>query len=546
MSSRYSPVVLSFLALAACAKKNKTPEPNFQPKSAEEALALLSAGHRAGLEKWKASVFKSCDANEALGEASGGGTTASIDMGRLAATFGDSLLVTGTDGQFALLGDMTAPAGIGTSSLNAESTVNGKTYKVQAEAVRNGSDCELKLYGQSVMSVRLASSVALAAGWNPARTDRVSASGRPGLVPGTGSSLSMLQGHAFHDAVRQGLNPTADQQKLLATRLGLAPEKAQAFFPLGRTSLGRHQFRLTGYAELDQLPAFNADEPRIVGPDNVTAALARGGVYTLELLTRIEGVKNRDQVLNPADSQLVRVQAEISVETSSLDSSSRVYLPRRLSIGTREALSDAEAMSCFSERNIKFAPFFRGSMSTVFEPSYPTVASPCRVLAEDFEGALLGTGTLASDIVPKFAGVRGSRFANYGGWNEPLRAGLLKLALANRDAAQELDSSRRAPIVQDSARYFAAFAEELNKRPNVAKIRDVFYGMGADWAFLGESVDSYRISDLVAVGDHRRPTRPVYTAPQAAPRFRIPRPRCSPASRSRRTRAAKSLPTRSR
>lgn len=474
--------------------------PGQAARSAEEALSWMAESDRRQLEAWKNRISKECDATEAFPDPTSpsariGGT---LDLGLLLKATGNSLLVSDRDGKFAILGLPVPPSGTGHSRLSRSvSTNGGEPEHLEAEFIRRGSQCEVRIFGQKVHEARMVASVPVLGYYDPAREKRASLPNPAELIDTRDPAVGMLQDHGYDEVLSDALKDSQDAPAFLARRLGISESVAQLAFASDRSRA--LSFSAT-FPARSELLAFGGADPRLIGDASILRTIIRSS-SAHDLVYRIQPSRlESGSVSNSADRGTwvlkFRIKSEVSSEPGSRPSIQHTVQSVRL--GETLPFQDREAVACYLRRfeMLRRAEASRDPSWSI-QPSYSSASGPCQPLSRDFEEALLSQPEGRRSIQEVFTAIRPSRQSAYNGWDQLLRDVVIQLGLREESIASQLDPNRRSQIITQVADLSETIAEELRALPGVKPLRGRFTEMTLSWSLLGETVPRPHLSRII-------------------------------------------------
>ncbi|MCB0364667.1 MAG: hypothetical protein H6624_06570 [Bdellovibrionaceae bacterium] len=466
------------------------------PKTPEEALAKLTPEDRQTFENWKLQVLKSCDATQAFNGRSGSDIhDMGIDPAALLHKNSLSMVVKGPQGEMAFLGRTTGYSGESQSKFEYTVTVNGDSYTVQAEAKRNGSNCQVFLFGQKVYESVIARTMNVDSYWQPG-TQAKSSIGRVSLKEYRGSEFAELKGHRFFEPLHDLQMALQESLPMIAGQLGLSREEAEKYFRLA-TEPGIESVRMIGWHNSLWM---NSEYPQLVAPTEMLVELVRGasGNFALEWHRRAPRVQY-GSVVNTSDSGSYKWVAKFRISSLENQPEQMNFALESVAYQGLVAFENSSASHCFQER---VETLSRLDDSTARRdrvvPSVDEALTPCRALAQDLDQVVRENGRLKEVLATALAFVVPSRYADYAGWNEVLTEYALKVMRSGLHIQGELDPSGRVPVIQDVALNLEYLRAELTKVSGLqSALSETVYHMGLSWAYTGENVSPVHITRIL-------------------------------------------------
>jgi hypothetical protein len=255
---------------------------NEPAQNSAEALQRLSEYHRSAFERWKSQLVKSCDGAEAFGMANRGNAAdqRGIDLPLFLEKNNHSLVFHGNKGETAVLSGPTAFAGEATSSIEHSETVNGQTYRIQAELLRQGYTCTVFLYGQKVYESSIASGFDIVGYWGSNQSSKLIQAPKV-LETHLSNSTGLIEipEHSIVEAIHGYFQPDAEAIQFISNQLNISENEASQVFHLGAGNLPRNSIRLL--RDPNTL-WFNSEQKSLIIPVGIISSVFSESMHSTE------------------------------------------------------------------------------------------------------------------------------------------------------------------------------------------------------------------------------------------------------------------------
>lgn len=492
--SLFSIIVLSSCSGGSSSDGGKNSGPSLNAASPDEALKKLSPQHKSYFLAWQNQVFKSCDSSEAFGlsedkknESDGIDGAALIKKNKGSVVFSDGkvgIILTGYN----------TISGTGKTKTEESVNLNGQSYTLSAEAIREGSTCSLYLYGQKVYETEIVQNFNVGSQYS-VDTDVTVNSEIPVIKPiGVKGAAEVVQ-HGIYSLISKTLTPTIIAQNILIQSFGITKEQAEKYFKLNTTSTIKTAVRITN--DTSAIWNHNQAGNLISSFSNLTSAFdGTGKVLNLEVRVQIpqfdfKGVKNN---ADNGNLKLILAPKILKKDTGFL------YTLNGLFNQGLVAFNQSEAESCAQDR----LQTYLGSskVSNLITPSRQTVFGPCSLLFPEIENVSYKNGFFKSLIPIVFEGITPAKQVEYSGWDTVLSQLAINTINENKNIVTELDPTIKTKIVSVVSNYLEIIKDEINKSKNVQRSQDIAFQMGLDWSFNGELVSALKISQIIQSVDN--------------------------------------------
>lgn len=475
------------------------PVPPAKPTSPQEAIDRLSVSQKQAFEKWRGSIIKACDPAEifALAAKSPDEPVFGVDLRVFLENNGESLLLRGPEGSFAIIDQGPAVAEPVVTSVNAEG--------VEATAAVDDTGCIVTLQGQKIFAGPFHESMNVIAFAEEGKTPRFFP-GRISAQPTSDAALSRLA----------GVNPTASLASVftpeeeaavawVAARLGLAhPRLAD----LVRAKPRRTPELSYRWSFNTQAYWFGAEETRPLEQ----AAVARALLEKLPAEARLFAVwelpaRNFGGLRNLKDRGPHRFEAHVLLRGEG------VFVEP-----WRESAAGFDGATELSRCLITRTTWLLGAEpsptpATLVRPSLTGAADPCHVLDPESWKRWDAENVWASVLPAVLARVGAGPRTDYGGWEHPFFRLVTAIFDKGQDPLAVLDPRGKSAFLAG----FVARIGELRARLAAEELaglrewRSAYDRMVATWAFVGKNVSGARLDRILRATARAMPVLPAST-----------------------------------
>lgn len=487
---------LTIVALAGCSGSgggNGNGGGN-SPRSKEEALSKLSPAHKQNFENWRQRVVKACDASDAFGlskdrklEADG------IDGAALIQSNGGSVIFA-DDGNLVVLTSYNSFSGTGNTKVEESHEVNGQVSTISAETKREGSSCEVYLFGQKVYETYVAESFMVGTQWTAGKQAQVTSAIPQVKALGAAGKSEVVQ-NGIYSLMSQALKPSKEAIPLLSKKLGLKEDDAAKFFKLSNYTSVDSAIRIENEPSAVWS---NPEGGNLIAQTHILKKAFDGTAQTLplELRLAVPGF-SFGETKNSADGGNLKLAVEVLI---SKQDATFNYSAQSLELQGLAPFDKNEGVECSKDRAMAYLGGLSGSNQ--IQPSVQVMFSPCRTLYGEIERASYENGLMKSLVPQMFAGVLPTARFQYGGWDQVLSTLALEALEQGKDIRSELDPTSRTRVVGSVADHLEALKQEIGRTKNMGYSKDSVFQMGLEWSFNGQVVSSSRIAQILQTVDN--------------------------------------------
>lgn len=464
------------------------------PQNKEEALSKISSIHKQNFARWKQQVVKACDASDAFGlgkdkklEADG------IDGAALLQSNGGSVIFS-DNGSLAILTTSNSFLGTGTSKVERTQEVNGQSYTISVETKRNGSNCEVYLFGQKVYETYIAESFNVGTQWAVGKQAQAT-SVIPQIKSLGPSGMSEVTQHGIYSLISQTLKPSKEAMLLLSKKFGLKEKDTLKFFKLSNSASADSAVRIENESSAIWS---NEDSGNLIAHTDILKKAFDGTARTLPLEVRLAVPTFLfGETKNSADGGNLKLTINVLI---SKKDASFTYSAQAIELQGLAPFDKIEAVQCSKER----ATAYVGGppVPNQIQPSVQVMFSPCRTLYSEIEKESYNNGLLKSLIPQMFAGVLPMAQFQYGGWDQVLSKLALNTLEQGKDLRGELDPTSRTRVVGIIADHLETLTQEIVRTKNMESSKNSVFQMGLDWSFNGHFVAPARIAKILQSVDN--------------------------------------------
>ena len=494
-----------FFLFASCGSDGGPANPgSTPPHTPDEALSQLTQQNRQAFESWKSRIVKACDASEAFGisdsaDPSAGDVERGIDSAVLIQNNNHSLIVSGSAGDFVILGGANSFGGVATSNVDLIESVNDQSYQIKAETKRDGSTCTVLLYGQKVYETEVAHSLDITAYWDGSAAAQLTHA-QTVIQAHASSGITEVPQNGIFESLKDALGSNKKAIPLLASRFGIDQGTAAQLFTFNNYLLSS-SIRLTGD------PAalwFSADNQSIVGSSSVLSKLFDGSAQSAQLDWRIPLPRiSYGSESNSADHGELKASATIEIAGTQGNPQSFDYQVKSMTLNGQIPFDGTEASECVRSRTRTLHAIANvDPVPANVLPSVQDAINSCGALNDNTEALVYSNGTLKSLVSELVLGIVRGPDTKYNGWDTAISKLALDDLAKGIDIRSDLDPSGRVPLFHDISDYLMALNGDLQKASNLSSNGDVVYPMGLTWAFTGQQVMASRISQIVNAADN--------------------------------------------
>ena len=465
------------------------------PQNAEEALQKITPEQQASFATWKTQVAKSCDAGEAFNVNAGGNTEekAGIDGKALLAKNNNSAVF--VDGNnVAILTDYDSMQGIADSKSEQTITVNGQAQTISAEAKRDGSVCEVYLFGQKVYETVIAQSFTLGSQVMAGSATTITA-GLPQVQMLGASGIYQATQTGVFDLQAQALKPTNDGLALVIKKLGLTAEQAQ-MFKLATSASANIVLRIAGEPSAVWSHSFYGN---LLASNQVLQTAFSGSNRALNLEIRLTLPQfTFAESKNNSDQGNLKLISQISISQTAANTF--FYTTQSMQVSGFVPFDQTEAVQCAKDR---VKTYFGGANAvTAIQPSVQTMFGACYTFYPDIAEVSYKNGLMKNLIPVVFSTVNPASNYQYNGWDQVLSRLAIDLIRQNEDVQATLDPSGQTRIIPVVSNYLKALRDELSQASHLTQSQDLVYGLGVSWALNAQGVSNSKIGQMMGAVDH--------------------------------------------
>ena len=471
-----------------------------QAKTPEEALARLSPEYRQSYDAWKASIVKSCSANEAFSDFNlerlerDHDTSVGLD-GLLLLNANSGSLVYSDGERMAIVTSYQADYSEQVDKLNESMTINGKTTQIEAEARRRGLDCELYVFGQKVFETKLAASFNVGVGIGDKTAASLEIKGSPSVVAIGQAGLGEFKSPGLSPALEKEFAPIEATRSLVAGQLGITPNLAKRLLTLKPSLSSWSSFRIAG-DRAGLWTSFN--DASLMAPLDSLRNLVNMDTAKLTFEVRIPSpVLSFSNGASYKSRGTVPVALEWEVKKGPESYSYSVPSVKPASL---KPYDEQEASECASNRANGLVK--DSTLTNQIMPSVAYMLAPCQILFENLDSTLLGNGVYKSLIPKIFYGVKPSSSFSYMGWDQVLSDLALKALKENKDLVLELDPQNKTILVPSLAAILGQIKAPLEQSKNLAPEASTLFLMGMNWGFKDIPMSQSSINELIRALDN--------------------------------------------
>ncbi len=503
---KFFALIVLAVSLGACKKiggpKEKlTDRSTPRPTSADAALALLSPSDRASFESWKTSLVKSCSTSEVFGRGQPPTPpTRGLDLAVFYQKSGSSLVIMNRLGEYISLGQPTHLSGVERSSLKDSESQNGRVLRgIDAEAFRSGSNCELRVFGQTVYQAPLLAKLQVNAHFSFSGEEQGPRLFIPrGDIRQGGGSEFWVRSEAFVLPLIEEISPTEASFQDLENLLALNREEVRNYFILDNSGILKAlqsemqiSARFSDPCLANVLP-FNLEKPELQSVDGALATLAlHGDRHEKEIVFQfrpeivdILGLKNTGDTLKRWAIH-THYLFEGSLSQGGFSAIRSVRLATQAPV-----FDDLASVSCLVNRfKILHALFHNGSTQS-YQPSLHSSFSPCRALAKEPDSLIYSHPDATQLLLSIFSDFSHNSSRNplyFGDWRRALAKHSLELSRGGKNFANTLDPGGLHPFLQAAQLYKRALLEPLQVAPQLVSIYEApILDLALDWAIRND------------------------------------------------------------
>jgi len=457
------------------------------PQTKEEALQKLTEQHRANFENWKNMVTKSCSPAEAFGLQDNSKQETGIDAAVLLAKNNHSLVFSDSD-NLAILTDYNSFAGVANAKVEENSSFNGQGYSISAETKRNGSNCELYLFGVKVHETYIAASFTIGAQVAAGAHAETTGSAPLVNIVGPSGAYEVSRSDIFN-LLNETLRPNKLGPAMIAKKLGLNEKTATELFRFSGDAQGPSAVRIANDAGAIWT---NVHDGTLVSRNSNIRNLFDGNPrsFTLELRLGTPSF-SIGEAKNTGDDGTVSLLLPVSIKKNGTDLN---YSVQGLQPQGLVVFSKTEAFECAKSR----ADAFRNASGLMgVRPSVDTTFNSCNVLFKDILAAAYDSGLMKELLPQVLAGVQPSQTQQYNGWAQVLSIVALELVKNNQDVAATLDPRGQAPLIGLASQLLQSMSAALLDTKSFANAKTTAYEMALQWSFQGQTVSENRIREII-------------------------------------------------
>ncbi len=375
-----------------------------QPQSPDEALARLSPEHRQSYDAWKASIVKSCSAKEAFSDFSieklekNQSKNVGLD-GLLLLSKNSGSLVYSDGDKAAIVTSYQATSFQEISKLSELVTINGVTSQIEAEARRQGLDCELYVFGQKVFETKLATSFNIGVGIGDKAPTPLEIRGAPTVSAIGDAGLAEMKSPGLSPALEKEFAPREAARSLVAGQLGIPPNLAKRLLTLNPSLSSWSSLRIAG----DQAALWTSfNDSSIIAPlasirdlvDMDEAKLAYEVRIPIPVLAFSDDASSKSLGTLP-----VTLEWEVKKGPESYTYS--VHSAKPASV---KPYDEEEASRCALSRG--YGLMQDPSLRNQITPSVVYMLAPCQIFFKNLDLALLSNGAYKTLVPTIFSAVK--------------------------------------------------------------------------------------------------------------------------------------------
>src|SRR3989339_1406648 len=459
-------------------------------QSGQDALNQLSVTHRSNFENWKASISKSCNAIEAFSSSSvDSGSSNGLDVIALLNKNNNSFVFSDED-QFAILSNYNTYLGMETSTFEESTEINGHTYKIRAEARRDGSTCTLSLFGKKIYETYVVANFGI--GYESSVDKKIFSKVSAPVVRNLGKNgQAEIDGDGIFNLIRETLRPRELAVKFIGEKLGLDLSSAKQLFFVA--DYPKNEF-IAKISEDENAVWSSLWSGNIISQRSVLEKYfeSYNSSIPLEVLVPIPAfefmqVSNKSDVGNFKLHLIARMSAKEQVHTYELE---------RFENKGIELFNKHEAEKCAVDRLFAYLSDdsnYRGEI----RPSVELMMQPCQVIFSNIREEAYASGFYKDNIAHVFAGIIPSARFSYGEWDDVLATLAKQSMAAEVDPKEDLDPSGVTQIIPSISAQLYSIEDEVKKTKNMKQFKEQLYNMGMGWVFTGTLVDETRLENII-------------------------------------------------
>lgn len=485
------------LLLAACGGKKKDSD---GPDNTKKGLLGLTDSDRQKFDKWKTSLVKSCEVNDAFSEERS--QRGPIDAKVFYEITDHSLVISEKPDTFAIFGFGTYDAGNSQSTFDRKKQYGDKAEDLRAKFVRTGLLCEVYLFDEKVYSTHLYRNIPLVANWYPSKLIKSPLHVKGAIRPLNDPKFAKLQEHAYDRVITDNFLPDANGYDTLAKFFKISLEESKRLFRSTNTFPHEYSATIAGAKEI--LP-FNESVRGLYATKETIAGVSKLEDPVIDMMIRIPKV-DMDGFNNSKDLKYnFHVKAHLNPVKFTSDDEIE-YSLRFIESAIREPFDDKKAVQCFLDRR----NFFDQSMKSKMH-NFGFTAASCYSLSGDFEKAFLNSKDAKLELAKTLSLVLPAQDANYHGWDYFFRRLVKRLHSESRDINIELNADMRLAMIDELARNLVYMTGQIKRHPNLKNMSEQLADNAVTWALKGQTASFDDINQIFVLSNKMVEQFPVST-----------------------------------
>ncbi|MEZ4741449.1 MAG: hypothetical protein R3B45_03235 [Bdellovibrionota bacterium] len=379
---------------------------NKHPIDKNSDIILLNKDDQKSLDKWKASLIKSCNIHQIFDGpivVSPDNQELGVDLETVFAKSGRSILLEADSGGFIVLDDLQRVM-FGTTKTAMEISVNASTF--EANAIREGSHCKVFINKKLAYETFILPTLPIAAYGNGKLTPAEFSS-----AYSPEDKITKIYDHNF-DRINRVFVENNPLWATIEEIFGTNEEESKAYFELSDNLKTDHTLTIDDL----NVSSLNQSNPALLGNKD---ELNR--IFVGDKSIRVNFAISPNQVgegKNIADNGTGIVNLVYTLDNISNKDGKTTFSVTGVEVGESSSFSAQKAIDCLNDRKSKYQ--FSQEETRRYYPSYEFVSVPCETFTENMSRALFSTQDGLDILNSFFASTKGDYETFYAGWDQAM------------------------------------------------------------------------------------------------------------------------------